>query len=452
VSGNGSRGSRGSTKVAPVPARAALPTERAGWDVLLLGGAWMILFFVNNHRLYFGVGKEHRSNLLNALIELFAYGVAFFLVLLDFYRGRRDGTEGSARTPLHLGLFVFPIWCTASLVWGTLSVQLFIRGAEFVFTAYLANSTIRRARLNPGFMDALLGFLFRWFTAAVIGLTFLGFAIGPKWARLDPNDTRFSWIAAHPGVSGGYLAAALTILVLAPKSVVRLPLAIRVMVIGVMGVALVKNHSRTAELSFLFAVLAGVWLLGRYKPALRIFVPPYALGGAVIFLLYEYKDVVKYALRGGSSQDLLTLNNRTHVWALLPEKLTWAGRWVIGLGYGASHTAFVQEFSFAGNAHNTIVALLVGVGAVGLVIMAAYLVMGFVGVAKTLLRTQPDVGVLMLLVLATLVIQSTTADAFSDPNFGLAWLYLCLAIGIAERPRVGAVRPRDAATMVNRLA
>lgn len=401
----------------------------------VLGTAWLLLFFINNHRLYFGEGTDRTSNLINGFAELVVYSFAVLLIAVDRRHTRVDGEGVPVHEPVRLWLYVLPVWCLASLAWGSPDAQLVIRTGEMGITALLTNVTINRALRSPAFIEELLGFLFRWFTFAVVGLTFLGFTVGPLYARLPPFESRYTWPAAHPGVAGAFLTPALVIMLFAPRRVIPFHPLLRAGALALMGLALVQNHSRTAVAAFLLVALVGVWLVGRTRPALRIFVPPYLFGAALVGLLLTFSSVVDYVLRGGSTGQLLTLNSRTKVWAELPDKLTWFGRWLIGLGYGASRTAFIEDFAFAGNSHNTVVALIVGTGLVGLVIAVVYLGIATAGAVLTITRRNSVIGSLTLLILLSFIIQGSTADAFSDPNLGLAWLYLCMGLWCIERER-----------------
>ena len=403
-------------------------------QIRLLVLAWMALMFVNNHRLTIGEGPA--GAIRSPFQFVIDVGVNFSIgVLVVVLLGWRRGALGDGRlSNAVIALFVFPIWTLATLVWGTTLVTGLFRGSQLVLTALLATATLAILRESRDAIDLFISTLLRWYAWTVMALVALGYTIGPVYASIGAaNRGRYTWPAAHPGVTGLFLAPAIVILLAAPRDVLRMPLYLRVPAIGVASVALYQNHARTAVLAALLAALFVLWYAGRRQPIWRVLGLPYLFGAALIVLLYYFQDVVDFALRGGTTQNLVSLQGRTQLWPIAAEALATLPRWLVGLGHGATSYVFIEDVAFAGTAHSTPLALIVNNGIIGLAMVLVLLAWPAVGLLRHMVPRVPGLGIPLLGILLTLVVQAATSDALAEPNFGFAFLYVCIVVVVAER-------------------
>lgn len=407
-------------------------TRRIGY----LGVCWMGLMFVANHRITVGYadGAILRSP-LQSLIDIVVYlGTAAVAVGIIDSEVRRTKSGKPTQSSAILALFIFPAWVIVSALWGRDLLTPFVRGAALVITALLATATLLTVRNARWAVDELLTTLIRWYTWTVMVLVVAGFTIGPLYAsRGAGNAGRFTWPAAHPGVTGLFLGPAIVILLCAPRRVLFMPMFVRVPAIGVASIALYQNHARTAVLATVLGALVVLWLAGKRRPELRVLGPSSVLSVGVLLVLFAFRDVVEFALRGGAVSNLTSLQGRSQLWGIAADELNSLVRWVVGLGHGASGYVFIDEVSFAGNAHNSALALIVNTGVIGLVLAAGMLVAALVGVYRTMAQRNPNIGVPLFGFLVTLLVQAVTSDALAEPNLGFSVVYLGIVLVLAER-------------------
>jgi O-antigen ligase len=101
--------------------------------------------------------------------------------------------------------------------------------------------------------------------------------------------------------------------------------------------------------------------------------------------------------------------------------------WFAGHGYGVARTLFVEEQPWAGDAHNSVLALLVSTGVMGLVLLAA----AAVAVGTRLVRDGPRHGSPLTIaassLLALVFVNAMTTDVLAEPTIGFALFNLVAA-------------------------
>lgn len=207
----------------------------------------------------------------------------------------------------------------------------------------------------------------RRFLHGLIVLAVVSVGLGMAFPKPQPDSQlgRFTWLYVHSGVAGEELSIVAVVLfgMWITYSAARLPWPRWVYgaLLVVVVLALIANKTRGAvgAASVAFAVVAFLWARARGKRDLVIA----GLLAACVVVLMAGEVIVRYAMRGGDTENLASFNNRTQVWSIAWEIF---GRHPLqGAGFTASRTVFLDETGLGG-AHNAYFNVLVDTGLVGM--------------------------------------------------------------------------------------
>lgn len=397
-----------------------------------LAVAWLLVSLLPGHNFILRSNQAALSQVgLEPLFEV-AYFGAIGLFALTVVRDLEPRPE-VARPPVVL--FLFPVWAVASTAWSATQFYAFARGAEMVVIATLGWATLALGRTSGAALAEVTRTYLRWFLATVVVLVGLGVSFGPiRVPASEENLTRFTWIGAHPNAAGLMLALAITVVVFAPTSVLRWSAGPRAVVGLVLTVALYDNHSRTGWACLLIGLAVGYLLSGRIRrPRWHPVRTPLTVLGVGALGAVLAPAVVDYALRGRGSESFFSANGRLGLFEVGFDALRTPFDWVCGLGYGAARSVFVAEISWARTAHNSVLSALVSVGVVGVVALAAAVVVVGLGAFRLRLGRRDPLDRTLVAFAAVLGGGAMTSDVLAEPNIGLAGLCLLAAVVLARR-------------------
>lgn len=366
---------------------------------------------------------------LQPLLELVltgAVGVVSAVTIRTF-----EPTLGRSRPPLYL--FPLGVWVMASAVWSASGPYAFVRGLQMFVFAALAWATVAIGRHDLQSMDLMVERFLRRFVWVTLALCALGVALGPRYVTIArSNRGRFTWMGAHPTGSGLILAAALVIVVASPAASLRMKPLVQAAVAVALTVALYDNHSRAAWLGLAAALVSALVLRGIVSWVVRRIGVPVALAGAVIGLYYHGGAVWEYLLRDRDSESLATGNGRRELWAIGFRSFETPFDWLFGHGYGIARTMFLPEAPWAGEAHNSVLAVLVSTGVVGVVILLGTIGRAAVDVVRARLWGAGAAGAALACLAVLAVADGMTADILAEPHVGYSLLLLVGAFSLAR--------------------
>ena len=393
--------------------------------VVLLAACWIVIAFEPLHDFDPQSTRAALSGVtLQTGSELLLFGLigVFAAFLLRSYL---------PLVPPGAALSILPLWVLTSAVWADASLYAFARGLEYLAMAALAAATAGVASRGRDALEELATLFLRWTTRLTLTLIVLGVVFGPLFVLETASNTdRFTWIGAHPTESGFLLGASLLVLVSTNSERLRVPPTLRVIFVIATGVALYQNQTRTVLAGLLVGGSLLLVLHGRRQPDVAAVSGFFAIGGSIVAALAAGGAVGSYILRGGDSSRLTTLNGRSDLWGVGIDALTGPLEWFHGLGFGATRVVFVDQFAFAGNAHNSVLGMLVGLGLVGVLLLLAAVVKAAVALARSGLVSDSPSGPTFVALLAYIIVSAITSDSLAEPHFGLAFLYLGTAVAI----------------------
>lgn len=348
-------------------------------------------------------------------------------------------------------LMLLPIWVIASATWSQTFPYAVVRGVQMLMPPLVAWATIAIGRVDRACLEAVFETFLRWYVRLVFGLCVLGVVFGPRFVTVTAgNVDRFTWIGAHPGPSGTLISAAVVILLVAPSRILRLPDPVRAGMTVAVLVAMYANHTRTAWVAILVAVALAFVLKGRIRPKMLAVGAPLCGFFAVLAVRYRGAEIGDYILRDRGAENLSTGNGRRELWSIGLRSLDGPFDFIAGHGFGVVRTIFVEEAPWAGDAHNSVLSLLLGVGIVGVVLSLAALTSVGRGIVRSRSWKTSEIGVTMVAIAALVLLIGLTSDTLAEPNFGYVMLNLLGAVAItAPAPGVddgagarGPAKPR----------
>lgn len=408
-----------------------------------VGASWLAVAILPVHSFsQRSSGQAVTSVGVQPVLELLVFLVVG-LVALGVIR-TFEPTLARARPPVVLVLL--PMWVTVSCLWSPVPPYACIRGVQMTTVVLLAWATMAMGRHDRSLVDGVFELVLRWIPRITLVLVALGVAFGPIYATVGAaNAGRFTWIGAHPNGSGLALAVAIVVTAITPPRVLRLPPWAVVATLAVLVVAMYENHSRTSWFCIVAGLLVAFVLKGRLDPLLRWVGTPLLGAGAVAVAALWWGEIWDYLLRDGSESTLRSGNGRRELWSIGFRSMSDAFDWFAGHGYGVARTLFVEEQPWAGDAHNSVLALLVSTGLVSLVLLGA----ATVAVLARLVRATPRRGVEHTVAAASLLtlvfVNAMTTDVLAEPTIGFALLNLVAAY-LFTGPREPVV-PEDAAVL-----
>lgn len=365
-----------------------------------------------------------KSVAVSSAIELAYFSGAAVIAL----RIIRERTPSLGSTVVPLRFFLLPVWVIASGFWANQAPYAMIRGTQFFMLGILGWATVAAVTGNPAARDDLLGRFMRYVTLAIAALAAYGFLFPAARVQVAAeNEDRFTWIGAGPNVAGPLLVTALLIIVIAGDRI-RLPLLVRVPVGLLLVAAIFQNQSRASLLGLAGAGVIVLVRAIRDAPRVVAVAVPYAVTAVYLLAVFHWDSIWEYLSRNQSGERLAAGNGRIELWKFGIGSLDGPFDWMAGHGYGITRTLFQPIASWAGTAHNSIIALLVGLGLVGVVLLLGiYASWIWDFLRSPQLRKSPLVLALVAVVLAGFVAAMFT-DRIAEPSDGYAVLILLSAV------------------------
>jgi len=273
-------------------------------------------------------------------------------------------------------------------------------------------------RLNHGFLGLA--------SASV----FLG-VVAP-FPQSETQVGRFTWLMVHPNSSAVIIgiAVVLALIYMVEAEIDRVgnrwPRPVYVIVLLINALALYANHSRGTVVA---VVIAAVALGAAVRPARRRFLCiAVVLWTAVALPVAIGPALVRYAERGSPTEKLVTLNERTNLWAVAWEGIQQEP--LFGAGLYASRGIFYEETGLGGG-HNAVINVLVDFGIVGLILWVAML-MSLAWVLWRLpgpsagFNVETDRTIMLCLLVFFLVNGLTVAGIGGVSNASSIWLFVII--------------------------
>lgn len=358
---------------------------------------------------------------LGVMLEVFLYGLVGSALLL-FRRGLVR-----LRYPSMELLFL--------LTW------IFLMGLSLLYTPYLQYALVRVGQMVILFLWVLSVREF----GARIHLHYLAHAfiilvaVSVPYGIVFPSEPlsrqqigRFTWLAIHPITAGLFLAlAAVLTLVYLIARLQGLEMALLktpwygVLLVGLSG-ALIATQTRGAVFGFAAAAVVVVVGLnvGRNMASTILLI---AMIGVIAFLVGD-SAISSFFERGGTTEDLASLNSRTDLWSLALEAAK--ARPMYGYGVTATQGMFYEETGLGGG-HNAFVNVLVELGVVGLITWLALCVSILRSSVQLLVLKQDAVRMDVVIVWSVMVLLLVDGIFFEGPgavtNVGSTWIFICVA-------------------------
>ncbi len=282
-------------------------------------------------------------------------------------------------------------------------------------------------------------------SVVVYVLVFALAAVVFPWAA-GPEDRqtaypRFTWFWVQP-INAAIFAATAALLVIGQalfaEGSSRWMLGLPVWVYSIpLSLVLFATRSRGPIIAFLVAVAAlGIrkYLAPRPLPYLAgMMLAVFLVVGSAFYLADEATQILTNASGGpiaflarGEPEDTLTLTGRTELWRLVLDRVL--ERPVIGHGYVASRSVFLELLPWAGTAHNALGETLLNLGIVGTFFIWFPLGWAFLSSLLRTYRTAPALGwhhaCIFGLVLFLLVNAISTESFGGEAQFDVLLLFI----------------------------
>jgi len=244
------------------------------------------------------------------------------------------------------------------------------------------------------------------------------------------------------GLAGALVMGLAIVLVFAPKS------RLRTVTLSIAAVLFVGARSATGLVAGAAVVAGFVWFRAQEGSTRRLRAGTTAIAALVVSVCASLVLFLLPALLAAYGKDL-TFTGRTAIWRGVINAI--ADRPVFGYGVGAVFSdppgptamAIVREAGYdAPHPHQGVLSLLLGVGAVGLVLYAASLAVTVIG-ARLLYRSAPKLTVGVVLIVGSLLLMSLAEAVLAGPvTLGLLGAFQILVLrrlvaplNLGERPQ-----------------
>jgi exopolysaccharide production protein ExoQ len=337
------------------PIDAHVP-RRYAWVPL----AWVALLIISDFKLSPARSPlaAASSNLsLDNIIELGVYAAVGVGVLSALYSwvGRREPIPA-------LLLTAWPAFAVVSAAWSIIPVFSLIRAVQLFVPIGLSVLTARLWRLDPGIGQAVFRRSLRFFIQFTSVMAVAGFMFRGQWL-----GNRFMWPwAQHPVAASSILGLALLILLAGGPAFAGFSRPAFLLRVALFGTGLILGQTRGVLAALALGSLLALWLGGRKQILARYLAVPLVIGAGVFGFLLAHASVIAYLSRGQTADTFTSLNGRIPLWHLAFSAMN--GRWMTGFGYGAARVILFQKVDWAGEAHSAWIELLLGTGAIGLVL------------------------------------------------------------------------------------
>ncbi len=393
--------------------------ETAGTiSVRWVPAAWVALVFTASHHFFdllrTPLAAAYGSASPENIVQVAVFAVVGGMVL----RSRRTLVQLAPSKIPKLPVLLFPAVALASVVWSPIPLFTLIRASELLVITGLSLLTVRVWQRFPSLGESIWRDTLSLFVQLTTALVVVGFIVG--WRGL-----RFQWPGIEPGLASTWAAAALLILLVGGKRFAPRPAWAYWARLVILATAVYFAETRTVLAAVPLAGLVAIWSAGREKPIARYLGLWYFAIGALLLVLFARLQLVAYLSRGESSQSLDSLSGRIPLWHSAIHDLDAAGKMYTGFGYGAARIVLYPQYSWAGTAHNSWMEALVGVGIVGVCLLAA--AVGFL-IWRLGWGCEPNrFARLALALLAYLLVVSITSEIMVTPGIGfalLAWIFV----------------------------
>jgi hypothetical protein len=418
--------------------------------------AWVALALVTDFRFTFRSTLDNSVSAatLENFIQVGVYGLVAALVV----RTRRVLVTADPR-PIRKGpLLAWPLLALISTIWSPIPLFTLVRSLQLLVPIGLATVMVRVWLSSPDLAASLWRDTLRFFVGAVTFLTLLGFATG--FATGSLIGTRFAWPGSHPGVVATYCATALLILVAAGRSYLGVRLSGFVFRLLLFASAIYLSQTRALIGALAAAMAVLIWGIGRTKPASRYIGSFYYVIAVALAVLAAREPILEYLARGATLRANLSLTGRIPLWEAAVSLIGDADRWLNGFGYGAARVILPLQAEWAGTAHSAWLELLLSIGVLGPLLLAASLVFLIRNLTRWRSMVDPH---LSLSIIVLLLVTSVTGETFVFPGVGFVMLALLYAPVMAHRssppwehvdrgatPHSAAFRGRTVAVVVGR--
>jgi O-antigen ligase len=407
--------------------------------------AWCLLLFVSNVKTSLEVRAASavvQGNVSsNNKIELLAYFLVALAVFAVWFHLRLK-MFASGGWPL----LAWPLFGLASTAWSPIPLFTFVRAAQLLVVIGLALLCLRLAHDFPELGHTIVVDSLRLFVVVTTLLSLWGLVNRTAW-----TEDRFMWpTGQHPILVGMVVAAALLIVLVGGYSLTRFPWPIATSLVILFSIVLLLGRNRGILISVTVALVLSLWIkLGQKHVATRFVALLAILYASLVVALFAGNTILEYLSRGESAHSLETLTGRTDLWATAVKQLKTPAEWLVGFGYGSPRVILEPLFEWAGQAHNSLIELLLSLGLIGATIgLASYAVIGHrvLSPKNAIGRT---LGATEAALFAYLVAAGMAESVLVIPGFGftmLALVFVSMSLKDPSNPPVngshGFVVPR----------
>ncbi len=335
----------------------------------------------------------------NNIYELVLYGIILMIALWNIrfvaIRRLKLGSMGL----LLLGYISLSL---VSALWSPNSLVTLGRATELAILFVLSFVAVRL--LKPQLV-------LRTLTVSVVVyvLVFALAAVVFPWADgTEDRHTgypRFSWFDVHPIEASTFAATAVVLIIgqaLFAEGSPRRMLGLPVWVYGIpLFLVLIATGSRASLIACLVAAaVLGIqkslnprplpYLASMLLAAVLVVGSGFYLSDEVRQILTDVRSAPIALLTRGEPEDTLTLSGRTELWRLVLDRVL--ERPVLGHGYVASRSTFLELLPWAGTAHNALGETLLNLGIVGTFLIWFPLGTTFLSSLVQTYRTTPALG------------------------------------------------------------
>ncbi|MDH2428939.1 O-antigen ligase family protein [Sphaerisporangium sp. TRM90804] len=385
----------------------------AWWPILLPIG----LILASEYKLRSRAGDQSIGGSVDAtiLLEIGVYGV------VALYMYRKFGLRPPRRRAPYVLLLAWGFACysTLSALWTLYPTFALVRGTQMLTVAAVCHVIATRA----GIAD--LRRLAHVFILLVLGSVAIGVAM--PFPRTPQTVDRFNWLYVHPVSAGIFLGVAVLLVAgfALPGGLPRKwPLPAYLAAGVVLSGALVATGTRGAA-GGCVAGLVVMLLLARGARGRAEFLMVAVPSATVIGLGFS-EQIIAFATRGETVEQLESLNARTDLWTLAFDAV--AAQPLFGNGLSSARGLFLEEIGLGGG-HNAFVNVLVEGGAFGFILFCTLMLViitTLLGLTRTR-ETRPEAAMLIGMMVFFIVDGFTTEMVAAPANVASVWLYLVVA-------------------------
>jgi hypothetical protein len=404
--------------------------------------AWVELCLAPDHRFTFQSTLD--NSVSSATPENFAQVAIYMLVAALVLHSRRLKIERDPRH-LHTGpMLAWPVIALVSTIWSLVPLFSFVRALQLFVPIGLALLMARIWLTSPDAAVDIWVKTLRLFVRTVTILIIVGIATG-FW-----REPRFTWPGAHSGVAAMYIGVGLLILLAGGRSLLNLRASGYVFRVALFATALYLGRTRGVEGAVVLALAVMFWWAARAKP-LKSYLGLFYYAITISLVLVAFRpEIANYVLRGGTTGNLMSLSGRIPLWTDAIHLLGDGPRWFVGFGYGSARVLLPKLASWAGTAHNSWLELLLAIGILGPLLLAADVVFVLWRASSRASLAPPP---LTLSILALLVVSSITGTGLVFPGLSYVMLAFLRAPVLAELNSAGhPLRTRGGAAPANAVA